>query len=269
MKLSASVVDEQEDEARMFSRESLKELFRLNENTQSDTHDVYKSVILLSICTLFLTIMDNWMFFFAVADANGVEMANRSSRPRQCCMETNPRQYSHSFLHSIHHLMDQCNLIFDCGFWSNCNRWNHYTNPHMVDLHDDLLRSEVGLNEVTACFQYISTWSKSILSYPILSFPVRPPSDCVYVCIASHQNRPFKSTFVPKIFIHLLLTPRIINTDTWELHSRRGFPLFVLPLRRHVHVYHLYLYPLYTYLRPFVFIFVTVHTGLDSYICLM
>lgn len=43
MKLSASVVDEQEDEARMFSRESLKELFRLNENTKSDTHDVYKS----------------------------------------------------------------------------------------------------------------------------------------------------------------------------------------------------------------------------------
>lgn len=44
MKLSASVVDEQEDENRMFSKDALKELFRLYEGTASDTHDVYKSV---------------------------------------------------------------------------------------------------------------------------------------------------------------------------------------------------------------------------------
>lgn len=42
MKLSASVVDEAEDEERMFSKDLLRELFTLMENTTSDTHDVYK-----------------------------------------------------------------------------------------------------------------------------------------------------------------------------------------------------------------------------------
>jgi len=100
MKLSASVVDEQEDEARMFSRESLKELFRLNENTKSDTHDVYKC----KRCR------------------DGKQMVKAPAM-----------------------------------LYGDQSTWNHYTNAHMVDLHDDLLRSEVGLAEVTACFQYIST----------------------------------------------------------------------------------------------------------------
>ncbi|KAI9615437.1 hypothetical protein H4Q26_011376 [Puccinia striiformis f. sp. tritici PST-130] len=100
MKLSASVVDEQEDESRMFSRESLKELFRLNEQTKSDTHDVYKC---------------------------------------KRCRDGKQIVKAPAMLYG-----DQ-------------STWNHYTNPHMVELHDDLLRSEVGLNEVTACFQYIST----------------------------------------------------------------------------------------------------------------
>ncbi|POW02218.1 hypothetical protein PSTT_11941, partial [Puccinia striiformis] len=91
MKLSASVVDEQEDESRMFSRESLKELFRLNEQTKSDTHDVYKC--------------------------------------KRCRDVKAPAM-----------------------LYGDQSTWNHYTNPHMVELHDDLLRSEVGLNEVTACF---------------------------------------------------------------------------------------------------------------------
>ncbi|QRW14445.1 DNA repair and recombination protein RAD54 [Ceratobasidium sp. AG-Ba] len=34
--------------------------------------------------------------------------------------------------------------------------WNHYTNPELKNNHDDLLRAEVGLPEVTFTFQYIS-----------------------------------------------------------------------------------------------------------------
>ncbi|KAF8710481.1 SNF2 protein, partial [Rhizoctonia solani] len=36
------------------------------------------------------------------------------------------------------------------------NTWNHYTNPELKNNHDDLLRAEVGLPEVTFTFQYIS-----------------------------------------------------------------------------------------------------------------
>lgn len=100
MKLSASVVDEQEDEERMFSRENLKELFSLSENTKSDTHDVYKC----KRCR------------------DGKQVVKASAM-----------------------------------LYGDQSTWNHYTNEYMVSLHDDLLRSEVGLNEVTACFQYIST----------------------------------------------------------------------------------------------------------------
>ncbi|KAI8461790.1 P-loop containing nucleoside triphosphate hydrolase protein [Phakopsora pachyrhizi] len=100
MKLSASVVDEQEDEERMFSRDALRELFKLNENTNSDTHDVYKC----KRCE------------------NGIQIAKAPAM-----------------------------------LYGDQSTWNHYTNSTLVGLHDDLLRSEVGLNEVTACFQYVST----------------------------------------------------------------------------------------------------------------
>ncbi|MBW0478472.1 hypothetical protein O181_018187 [Austropuccinia psidii MF-1] len=100
MKLSASVVDEQEDDERMFSKDSLRELFKLNENTLSDTHDVYKC----KRCK------DGKQFIKAPAMLYG----------------------------------DQ-------------STWNHYTNQYMTNLHDDLLRSEVGLPNITTCFQFIST----------------------------------------------------------------------------------------------------------------
>lgn len=35
-------------------------------------------------------------------------------------------------------------------------RWNHFTNEELKNNHDDLLRAEVGLPEVSFVFQYIS-----------------------------------------------------------------------------------------------------------------
>lgn len=35
-------------------------------------------------------------------------------------------------------------------------RWNHFTNGELKNNHDDLLRAEVGLPEVSFVFQYIS-----------------------------------------------------------------------------------------------------------------
>lgn len=100
MKLSASVVDEQEDDARMFSKDMLRELFTLNEGTASDTHDVYK-----------------------------------------CKRCKNGKQF----------------IKAPVMLYGDQSTWNHYANPEMVNLHDDLLRAEVGQAEVTACFQYVST----------------------------------------------------------------------------------------------------------------
>ena len=40
--LSSCVVDEEEDVARHFSMEDLRDLFKLNENTSSETHDKFK-----------------------------------------------------------------------------------------------------------------------------------------------------------------------------------------------------------------------------------
>jgi len=34
--------------------------------------------------------------------------------------------------------------------------WNHFTNEELKNNHDDLLRAEVGLPEVSYVFQYIS-----------------------------------------------------------------------------------------------------------------
>ena len=35
-------------------------------------------------------------------------------------------------------------------------RWNHFTNEELEGNHDDLLRAEVGLSEVSYVFQYVS-----------------------------------------------------------------------------------------------------------------
>jgi len=34
--------------------------------------------------------------------------------------------------------------------------WNHFTNSELANNHDDLLRAEVGLPEISFVFQYIS-----------------------------------------------------------------------------------------------------------------
>jgi DNA repair and recombination RAD54-like protein len=35
-------------------------------------------------------------------------------------------------------------------------RWNHFPNSELGKMHDDLLRAELGLPEVSYVFQYIS-----------------------------------------------------------------------------------------------------------------
>ncbi|TDL21584.1 DNA repair protein, SNF2 family [Rickenella mellea] len=40
--------------------------------------------------------------------------------------------------------------------YGDASTWNHYTNPELKNNHDDLLRAEVGLPEVSFVFQYIS-----------------------------------------------------------------------------------------------------------------
>ncbi|KAG6866986.1 hypothetical protein C0991_003902 [Blastosporella zonata] len=40
--------------------------------------------------------------------------------------------------------------------YGDASTWNHFTNPELQNNHDDLLRAEVGLPEVSFVFQYIS-----------------------------------------------------------------------------------------------------------------
>ncbi|KAH8107002.1 DNA repair protein SNF2 family [Cristinia sonorae] len=40
--------------------------------------------------------------------------------------------------------------------YGDASTWNHFTNPELKNNHDDLLRAEVGLPEVSYVFQYIS-----------------------------------------------------------------------------------------------------------------
>ena len=41
--LSSCVVDQEEDVERHFTADELRDLFRINENTRSDTHDKYEN----------------------------------------------------------------------------------------------------------------------------------------------------------------------------------------------------------------------------------
>ncbi|PFH54278.1 hypothetical protein AMATHDRAFT_72780 [Amanita thiersii Skay4041] len=40
--------------------------------------------------------------------------------------------------------------------YGDASTWNHFTNPELKNNHDDLLRAEVGLPEITFVFQYVS-----------------------------------------------------------------------------------------------------------------
>ncbi|TRM59942.1 P-loop containing nucleoside triphosphate hydrolase protein [Schizophyllum amplum] len=97
--LSSSVVDEKEDVERHFSTDSLRQLFKFNENTLCDTHDTFKC----KRCK------------------NGVQSIKAPA------------------------------LLY-----GDASTWNHFTNAELKKNHDDLLRAEVGLPEVSFVFQYIS-----------------------------------------------------------------------------------------------------------------
>ncbi|WVF69157.1 hypothetical protein IAT40_003932 [Kwoniella sp. CBS 6097] len=97
--LSACVVDEAEDTARHFTQDDLRQLFKYNAQTASDTHDTYKC----KRCK------DGKQFIKAPA------------------------------------------LLY-----GDASTWNHYPNAELGKMHDDLLRAELGLPEVSFVFQYIS-----------------------------------------------------------------------------------------------------------------
>jgi DNA repair and recombination protein RAD54 and RAD54-like protein len=40
--------------------------------------------------------------------------------------------------------------------YGDASTWNHFTNEELANNHDDLLRAEVGLNDISFVFQYIS-----------------------------------------------------------------------------------------------------------------
>lgn len=52
--LSSCVVDQEEDVERHFTADELRDLFRINENTRSDTHDKYGSISRLRRLILFV-----------------------------------------------------------------------------------------------------------------------------------------------------------------------------------------------------------------------
>lgn len=41
--------------------------------------------------------------------------------------------------------------------YGDASTWNHYPNSEFHNLHDDLLRAEKGLGQVSFAFQYVST----------------------------------------------------------------------------------------------------------------
>lgn len=118
MKLSASVVDEAEDDERMFSRDLLRELFTLMEGTTSNTHDVYKC-----------------------KRCKGGKQAVKAPAMLYGDQSTSVPPPSSSSWRDAEML----------------HRWNHYETAELVHLHDDLLRAESNYSDVTACFQYVST----------------------------------------------------------------------------------------------------------------
>jgi DNA repair and recombination RAD54-like protein len=40
--------------------------------------------------------------------------------------------------------------------YGDASTWNHFTNAELKNNHDDLLRAEVGLPEVSFVFQFVS-----------------------------------------------------------------------------------------------------------------
>lgn len=117
--LSSAVVDEKEDTERHFSIDALRQLFLFKENTLCETHDTFKC----KRCR------DGRQFIKSPALLYGD--ASTSVPPQLVFILDNTANTVH-------------------------NSWNHYTNAELGKNHDDLLRGEVGLPEVSFVFQYIS-----------------------------------------------------------------------------------------------------------------
>ena len=79
-------------------------------------------------------------------NARGAKMGGKSSRPRRFFTVMQART-----------LMQ--NLLILWSLTKLVNRWNHFTNAELKNNHDDLLRAECGLPEVSFAFQYISHWN--------------------------------------------------------------------------------------------------------------
>ena len=115
--LSSAVVDEKEDAERHFSLDALRKLFQFNDQTLCETHETFK--------------------------------CKRCKDGRQ--MIKAPALLYGDASTYVSMLM-QPHLDAD----RNVCRWNHFTNAELRNNHDDLLRAEVGLPEVSFVFQYIS-----------------------------------------------------------------------------------------------------------------
>lgn len=119
--LSSCVVDEKEDTERHFSGDELRKLFEFRASTLCETHETFK--------------------------------CKRCKNGKQF-MKAPAMLYGDGSTY-VHVLLSFCRRI-GTKLGLMCCRWNHYTNAELKNNHDDLLRAEVGLPEVTFTFQYIS-----------------------------------------------------------------------------------------------------------------
>lgn len=114
--LSSAVVDEKEDTERHFSVDALRQLFLFNENTLCETHETFK--------------------------------CKRCKDGKQV-IKAPALLYGDASTYVFYISPAICFMLRHC-------RWNHFTNAELKNNHDDLLRAEVGLPEVSFVFQYIS-----------------------------------------------------------------------------------------------------------------
>lgn len=115
--LSSAVVDEKEDTERHFSVDALRQLFLFNQSTICDTHDTFKC---------------------------------KRCRDGRQMVKSPALLYGDASTYGT--LIPISLPITDM----ECSRWNHFTNCELKNNHDDLLRAEVGLPEISFVFQYIS-----------------------------------------------------------------------------------------------------------------
>jgi len=128
--LSACVVDEAEDTARHFTQDDLRQLFEFKD-TECDTHDTFKC----KRCK------GGKQFVKAPALLYGDSSTYVESLPLLLFFFLLP-------LKSFFVRLDSWDLAD--------SRWNHFPNSELGKMHDDLLRAELGLPEVSYVFQYIS-----------------------------------------------------------------------------------------------------------------